>query len=122
MIADVLDEDELVTKERREVTFFGLFHFAEQIAAGVSILITGFLVDQFAGLVPGQAEQFAQTVLRIGMLYSPLPSALLAVAAVPVLLYSLDRARVASVQMQLLARRRTGAADPETFHAASRAV
>jgi Na+/melibiose symporter-like transporter len=106
MIADVVDEDELYTGERREGTFFGLFQFGEQIAAGASILITGLLIDRFAGFVSGQAEQSALTVHRIGMLYSLLPSALLTVGAFPVLRYSLDRRRVASIRMQLDARQR----------------
>ena len=106
MIADVVDEDELFTGERREGTFFGLFQFGEQIAAGASILITGLLIDRFAGFVSGQAEQSALTVHRIGMLYSLLPSALLTVGAFPILRYSLDRRRVASIRMQLDARQR----------------
>ncbi len=101
MLADVVDEDALSTGGRREGTFFGLFHFGEQIAAGVAILLTGLLVDRFAGLVPGQAAQSAGTVLRIGMLYSLLPAGLLALASLPVLGYSLDRRRVASIQKVL---------------------
>jgi len=98
MLADVVDEDALSTGGRREGTFFGLFHFGEQIAAGLAILVTGLLVDRFAGLVPGEAGQSAETVRRIGMLYSLLPAGLLAVASLPVLGYSLDRHRVRSIQ------------------------
>jgi Na+/melibiose symporter-like transporter len=112
MIADVVDEDELSSGSRREGTFFGLFHFGEQIAAGAAILVTGLLIDRFAGLVPGQAQQSAVTILRIGMLYSLLPSTLLAVAALPVLRYSLNRRRVASIQMQLGHRPSPDALEP----------
>lgn len=107
MLADVVDEDALSTGGRREGTFFGLFHFGEQIAAGLAVLVTGLLVDRFAGLVPGEAGQSAETVFRIGMLYSLLPAGLLAAASLPVLGYALHRHRVRSIQ-DLLA----GAAEP----------
>jgi GPH family glycoside/pentoside/hexuronide:cation symporter len=101
MIADVADEDELANGERREGAFFGIFNFGEQIAAGASILITGILLDWFAGLVPGQAQQSSVTISRIGMLYSVLPSILLIMAAVFILRYSLDKEKVASIQREL---------------------
>ena len=101
MIADVADQDEVLTDQRREGIFFGLFQFGEQIAAGASILITGILLDWFAGLIPGQAQQSAITITRIGMLYSLLPSVLLAVAAFLILRYSLNQNKIASIQLQL---------------------
>ena len=101
MIADVADQDEVLTDQRREGIFFGLFHFGEQIAAGASILITGILLDWFAGLIPGQAQQSAITITRIGMLYSLLPSVLLAVAAFLILRYSLNQNKIAAIQLQL---------------------
>ena len=101
MIADVADQDEVLTDQRREGIFFGLFHFGEQIAAGLSILITGILLDWFAGLIPGQVQQSAITITRIGMLYSLLPSALLIVAAFLILRYSLDQKKITDIQLQL---------------------
>ena len=62
MVADVADEDELVTGLRRAGSFFGLFPFGPQLATGLSVLLTGVLVDEFAGLMPAQAQQSAQTV------------------------------------------------------------
>jgi GPH family glycoside/pentoside/hexuronide:cation symporter len=106
MIADVADQDELLTGERREGTFFGLFHFGEQIAAGAAILITGILIDRFAGLSPGQADPSAGTVARIGMLYSLLPSVLLLISAGLILFYALDEGKIASIQAGLEARSR----------------
>jgi len=50
----------MVSAER--VIFFGLFNFGEQLSGGAAILITGFLIDWFAGLIPGQAQQSAETI------------------------------------------------------------
>lgn len=101
MIADVADEDELATGQRREGSFFGIFFFGQQLAAGVSLLLAGVLVDWFAGLIPGQAVQSPETVWRVGLLYSVLPAALLTIAAVLILRYTLDRRRVLAIQMEL---------------------
>jgi Na+/melibiose symporter-like transporter len=101
MIADVADQDELLYGRRREGIFFGLFSFGEQLAGGASIFITGILIDRFACFVPGQEQQTAITITRIGMLYSLLPAALLAVAAFLVLRYSLNQKTVKVIQTQL---------------------
>jgi len=105
MIADVADQDELMTGRRREGSFFGIFTFSDQAAAAVSLLVTGVLVDRFAGLVPGQAEQSIQTVHRIAVLYGLLPAILLIVAAPLILCYSLDRRQVEAIQATLARRR-----------------
>lgn len=102
MIADAADQDELLTGERREGTFFGLFHFGEQIAAGAAILVTGILIDAFAGLLPGETRQSAMTIGRIGMLYSLLPAGLLAVSSLLILRYSLDEDRIDQIQEDLI--------------------
>jgi oligogalacturonide transporter len=106
MIADVADQDELMTGQRREGSFFGIFTFGDQLAAGMSLLVTGVLVDRFAGLIPGQAQQSVQTANRIAMLYSLLPATLLIAAAVLILRYSLDRREVEAIQAGLDRRRR----------------
>jgi GPH family glycoside/pentoside/hexuronide:cation symporter len=105
LVADVVDEDELATGERREGSFFGLYSFGQQLAGGLALVLTGVLVDGFAGLVPGQAEQSAQTVQRIGLLYAVLPGTLLLIASAWALRYDLGRARVAEIQRALDQRR-----------------
>ena len=105
MVADVADEDELVTGIRRAGSFFGLFSFGPQLATGLSVLLTGVLVDKFAGLVPAQAQQSAQTVYRLGILYSVLPALLVAAAAALMLRYTLTQPRVVSIRAELDRRR-----------------
>jgi GPH family glycoside/pentoside/hexuronide:cation symporter len=101
LIADVVDEDELATGERREGSFFGLYSFGQQLATGLAILLTGVLVEGFAGLVPGQPAQAAQTVGRIGLLYAALPAGLILAAAVAALPYRIGRRETAAIQLQL---------------------
>jgi len=101
MIADVADEDAVATGTRREGTFFGIFFFGQQIAAGLSLLVTGVLAQDFAGLSPGTAVQSAATARRLAMIYSLLPAGLLAVAAFLIVGYRLDRAKVERIQEHL---------------------
>jgi GPH family glycoside/pentoside/hexuronide:cation symporter len=106
LLADVVDEDELRSGERREGAFFGLWSLGQQLATGLAILLTGLLVDHFAGLVPGQAVQSPHTVFRIGLLYTALPGVLLLVAALWATRFRLGRREVAVIQAELDARRR----------------
>lgn len=101
MIADVTDLDALVSGQRREGAFFGIYSFSQQTAASVAVFMSGFLVDRFAGLVPGQMEQTAQTIDRLAMLFGPLPAALVLVAALLFLSYPLTYRRVREIQAQL---------------------
>ena len=106
MIADVTDQDDLTTGRRREGAYFGIHSFFLQEAAGVALLITGILVDRFAGLIPGQVEQSPQTINRLAMLFSLLPAILLCGAALLMLGYGLTRLRVQAIQSELARRRK----------------
>ena len=101
MIADVADEDEFATGQRREGSFFGIFSFGQRLAAGLSSLVAGVLVDWYAGLVPGQAQQSALTVQRLAVLYSVLPAVLFCAATVIIARYPLSRSRVAAIRADL---------------------
>ena len=68
-------------------------------------MLGGVLLDQFAGLVPGKAEQSALTISRIGIMYSVFPAVLLGMAAILMLKYKLSRSRVESIQAELYQRR-----------------
>jgi Na+/melibiose symporter-like transporter len=98
MLADVSGRDAAGTGQRNDGVVFGIFSFGQQAAAGIAILTSGVLIDAFAGLVPGQIDQSATTVHRIGLLYGVLPAALLVVAAGLILRYDLTRAEVDKLQ------------------------
>ncbi len=112
MLADITDEDELVTGKRREGSFFGLYNFAQQLAGAAALLVSGILIDWYAGLQPGQAVQSPLTVQRIGVIYSALPALLLLVSGLLMLRYTMTRGHLEVVQQELVKRRESGLSHP----------
>jgi GPH family glycoside/pentoside/hexuronide:cation symporter len=106
MLADIAARDELASGHRREGVYFGFLSLGQQLAGGLAVLAVGLLVDRFAGLVLGQAEQSAATVERLTLVSNVLPAGILACAAVIALRYHLSRREVESVQRALADARR----------------
>lgn len=106
MLADVTDQDELVTGLRREGIFFGILNFGEKIASGAALLVAGVLLHFFVRLAPGAASQSPEAVERLGMLFGMLPAAILVMAVSFVLPYGLNRRAVRDIQQQLAERRK----------------
>lgn len=106
MLADVADEDELYTGCRREGVFFGMLNFGEKVAAGVSFLVGGILLDYFVGLGPGTTPDVTASQ-RIGLVYGLLPGVLLLGAALLLSRYALNRQAVIRIQSELRERRRS---------------
>lgn len=98
MLADLVAEHEAATGTRAEGVFFGAFSCGQQVAAGLSAVLAALLVDYFAGLQPGVAQQAPDTVVRIGVLATLVPGALMALGAAWIAPYHLTRARVADAE------------------------
>ena len=101
MIADVTDEDELSTGERREGMFFGILTFAQKFVGSLGLVWAGVAL-KLVGYVPG-AEQSDGTLWGMRMLYA-IPS-LSGIAGLFLLRnYRLSRARLAEIQREVTAR------------------
>lgn len=101
MLADIADAAELASGQPRHGTLFGIFGLGQQLALGLATLISGQFVEGFAGLLPGQVEQSALTIQRIGLLFGVLPAALFLAGALIMLRYPLDRRRHAAIRAEL---------------------
>ena len=112
MVADNVDEQKRRTGSGEAARLFGVFSLAHQTAAGLALALSGYLLDHFAGLVPGTTTQSPSTVDRIGILYGLLPSALLVVSAFLILPYSLTRERLRQIQGELGAAESAKDGDP----------
>jgi len=90
MQADVIDRDELLTGERREGLYGGLWSIAEKTAAGLGLGFAMLALD-LAGYRPNHEQsEFVRDVLRL--LYIGVPCLCTAAAFVIASKYPIDRA------------------------------
>ncbi len=99
MQADVIDHDELLTGERREGLYGGLWSIAEKTAAGVGLGLA-MLALHLVGYRPNQAQApLVLDVLRL--IYVGVPCLCTAVGFVIALRYPLDRAAHLAITAEL---------------------
>ncbi|NLI81156.1 MAG: MFS transporter [Deltaproteobacteria bacterium] len=89
MQADVIDYDELVSGERREGRYIGLWSIAKKLAAalgvGVALAVLGV-----AGYVPG-SDQTGEVVMTLRVLYALVPSLCNVLAMIIVFAYPITK-------------------------------
>ena len=102
--SDIVDWDEWKTGERKEGGYFAGFNFVQKSAAGVTIMLTGFVL-QLAGYVPN-VEQTESAQLAIRALYALFPLTCYLIGAVLFTRFSLGEAEHSRIRAELEARRR----------------
>ena len=102
MLADIATHSEQRTGQASEGMFYGAWSFLQKCYFALAMLWTGFSLDHIVHYQPGEGvTQTAQAVLRMRLLYAA-PPVITAALAVPILmLYRLDRRRMASVTAEL---------------------
>jgi len=103
--ADVIDYDELLTGERREGQYIGLWSIAKKFAAAVGIGV-GLSVLGMAGYTPN-AEQPPQVQMTLRVLYALIPSICNLVAIVIAFAYPISGQVHADIRTAI-ARRKEG--------------
>ena len=102
--ADVIDYDEYVTGERKEGAYFAAWNFVFKTAMGVTIFLTGIVLD-VAGYVPNQPQ--TETVkTAIMALYALFPLLCYLIGTWLFLRFSLDEAQHRKIRAALNARAR----------------
>ncbi len=101
--ADVVDLDEFRTGERKEGAYFAVWNLAEKGAKGLSIAITGVVLE-LAGFVPG-ARQGPEAEGAIRALLGGLPMLLHIAAALLLLRFGLGRSEHARLRRSIDERR-----------------
>ncbi|MDX1601156.1 MAG: MFS transporter [Anaerolineales bacterium] len=106
---DVIEWDELRTRERNEGVYYGAKNFFRKLTGAVAIFVALQLLGWFGYQAPPEgATQFAQsetTLTMIRILTGPIGALLLVSAVVMAWFYPLDRQRHGRIR-RLLARRR----------------
>jgi len=109
MIADIVDEHELVTHRRQEGIFFAAVSFSSKCTTGLGNLFAGVALDVIAwpegDHIKTAADVAPETIMHLGILFGP------ALAAVGILSlwcyshYQIDRTRHDEICAQLAQRR-----------------
>jgi GPH family glycoside/pentoside/hexuronide:cation symporter len=103
--ADVIDYDELLTGERREGQYIGLWSISKKFAAAVGIG-AGLSVLGMAGYTPN-AQQPVEVLTTLRVLYALVPS-VCNIAAIGIALYYPISSRIHSDIREAITRRRAG--------------
>ena len=102
--ADVIDYDELLTGERREGRYIGVWAVARKAAAALGVGVALPLIG-LAGYVPN-VEQTPQVIFMLRVLYALVPTVCNLVAIAIAVGYPIDRARHQEILDAIAARQR----------------
>jgi GPH family glycoside/pentoside/hexuronide:cation symporter len=94
--SDIIDYDEYLTGERKEGAYFAAFSFAFKGSAGITLMLTGFVL-QFSGFVPN-VEQTETAKLAIRSLFALFPLISLSCGALLLSRLALNRETHAEVR------------------------
>jgi Na+/melibiose symporter-like transporter len=103
MIADVADEDEIASGERREGLYVGVFTFLRKIAGAIGVA-GAFLVLDFVGFRPGEAND-ASVVWALRSMTALVPALFVIVSGLVAGGYVLGRQRHRAILDELESRR-----------------
>jgi Na+/melibiose symporter-like transporter len=106
MIADVVDEQEIITGERQEGMFYSALAFSGKAVSGIGAMTGGFLLSaiQFPANVDATGVS-ADVVFRMGVFMGPILGTLYLAPILVYTFYHLDRTRHAAIQNELHAMR-----------------
>lgn len=104
MIGEVIDEDELVSGERREGLYAGAFTFLRKLGGAVGVALAGGLLD-WAGVQQGGGPQPPTALIAIRAVMALGPAVFLALAIAFALPYALSRTRHREILRELEQRR-----------------
>jgi GPH family glycoside/pentoside/hexuronide:cation symporter len=106
MVPDVVEYDQLVTGERREGIYFGIWAFLQKFTNAFGVAVSGWALSWF-GYIPN-VPQTDQALLGIRLFFALIP-ALLLIISLPILIkYPITRESHAQVVAELKRR------EPET--------
>jgi sugar (glycoside-pentoside-hexuronide) transporter len=81
IVADIVDEDELVTGKRREGAFFGLHNVLIKTANAVATLVVGLTLSWSGYNIAQGAIQTTDTIFKLKLIYALVPALIFVVTA-----------------------------------------
>jgi GPH family glycoside/pentoside/hexuronide:cation symporter len=107
MLADMVDDDELHTGERREGSFAAVFSWVLKVSMTVGFALSGPMLELTGFDVAREAAQADGVIPLMRLLMTLVPTALLVVAWFVLRSYPLSPARMADIRAELEQRRGT---------------
>jgi GPH family glycoside/pentoside/hexuronide:cation symporter len=99
MLADVIDADELATRQRKEGAYTSAFTFAFQVGSGLTVALVGVALD-LSGFQPN-AEQTPLAEWTMRGLFAGMPLAMMLLGALVLRGYALDQREHARIRAGL---------------------
>jgi GPH family glycoside/pentoside/hexuronide:cation symporter len=103
IVADALEYDYLLTGQRREGAFFGVWSWFSKIAQALAIFLMG-LTLQFMGYVPNVIPQTPSAALGIELFMGPINALLFVIAAIILYFYPITQKRYQEILAQIAER------------------
>ena len=107
MCADVVDDDELRTRKRREGAFSSMFSWTSKVGMSVAVGASFILLDLIGFDAALEGNQTPQAIWWIRFLFAGIPVLAMTVALLLLTLYPLSQARMAAIRDELESRRGT---------------
>ena len=104
--ADVIDYDEYRTGQRKEGAYFAAWNFVFKASAGVTLILTGFVLE-FSGFVP-RAEQTEEVKLALRSLFAIYPFVCYLIGAFLISRFSLNEGEYRLIRAELDRRAQAG--------------
>ena len=105
MVADIVDEHELITGKRQEGIFFASVTFSNKFTTGIGSVVAGVALDLISwprgAAIQTAADVPAETIVWLGMIYGPIVSGFAIVCVWCYSKHRLNRARHAEILTQL---------------------
>jgi GPH family glycoside/pentoside/hexuronide:cation symporter len=99
IVPDAVEYDYLLSGERTEGSFYGMWTFSIKIGQAVAMVITGVVLD-LAGYVPDVAQS-AKSLLGIRLLIGPIPAAIFLAAVLVLYFYPITRSRYEEIMIRI---------------------
>lgn len=103
MVADAIEYDYLLTGERREGAFFGVWSLAAKVTQAMAVFLMG-LALQLGGYVPNVMPQTQSAQLGIEIFLGPVNAAMFIIAAIVLYFYPITEERYKEILVQIADR------------------
>jgi glycoside/pentoside/hexuronide:cation symporter, GPH family len=105
MCADVVDDDEITTRKRREGAFSSMFSWTSKMGMSLAVGGSFILLDLVGFHAELEGNQSPEAIFWIRFLFATIPAVAMTAALLLLMLYPLSQDRMSAIRTELEARR-----------------